>query len=154
MASELSDFTWHSLYELIEFRITGLQKGLQFFRLHNSSENDMTEAIKTFEHELDVLQRYIPLVKEMQVRENMQVVCPIMSLNMIRLRCPHKPDDQDSSSDFAWISSIADGKFSIVRLDTSESRLMEELWSFEGNLPQTVEKIETLIEELCNNPNQ
>jgi len=153
MDTELSDFTWHSLYEHIESRITGIQKGIQIIKLNNRLK-DLPQPIENLEYELERLQWCLPLVREMQAREDMQVVCPIMSVNMIRLRCRANQDNQAHSFDFAWISAIADGRFSVIRLETNESRLMAQLWSFEGNLPQTVEKIETLVKELCHNENR
>jgi hypothetical protein len=148
MITDINDFTWQSLYEYIERRIAGAQNVIQMIK-ENTRPNEPTQPIKGLEHQIELLQWCIPLVKELQTRESLQNICPIMSLEIIRLRCRRKNDGQVYSSDFAWISPIADGRFNIRQINSEKSN--DDILLFEGDLRQTVEKVEKLVEEICTN---
>lgn len=145
MIPDINDFTWQSLYEYIERRISGAQNAIQMIK-KDASFSELSQPTKGLEHELQLLQWCIPLVKEIQTRESLQNICPIMSLEIIRMRCRSKNDRQVYSSDFAWISPIADGRFNIRQIESQKS---EDMQLFEGNLSQTVEKVEKLVKEIC-----
>jgi hypothetical protein len=145
MIPDINDFTWQSLYEYIERRISGAQNAIQMIK-KDARFSELSPPTKGLEHELQLLQWCIPLVKEIQTRESLQNICPIMSLEIIRLRCRSKNDRQVYSSDFAWISPIADGRFNIRQIESQKS---EDAQLFEGSLSQTVEKVEKLVKEIC-----
>jgi hypothetical protein len=150
MIPDINDFTWQSLYEYIERRIAGTQRVIQIIK-ENTHPDELSQRIKGSEHQLELLQWCIPLVKELQTRESLQNICPIMSLEIIRLRCRHKTDGQVYFSDFAWILPIADGRFNIRRIESqkSEDPQVEDMQLFEGNLGETLEKVEELAKEIC-----
>jgi len=148
MTTELDDLTWQSLYEYIERRITGAQNALQLIQ-KNTHGDDLAQSTARFKRELEWLGWCLPLVSEMLNKEDMQVICPIMSLDLIRLGCRHPHDGQDHSSDFAWISPIAEGKYFLKRIRVNNPGGLETLWSFEGDLSQIVEKLENLVKEIC-----
>ncbi len=140
MRVDIDNFTWQSLLEYIERRITGTRNAVQMIKENMRLDESSSQATKGLEHQLELLQWCIPLVKELQTKESLQNICPIMSLEIIRLRCRRQIDGQTFSSDFVWILPIADGRFNIKQEDTQ---------SFEGNLRQTVEVIERLVKEMC-----
>ena len=147
MTSEVSDYTWQTLHEYIERRIAGVLHALQFLREDPRLQN-VSEAHTTgFERELEMLRSCLPLVREMQNRENLQNISPFMSLNWIRLRCRPWHAEQDDILEFAWISPIAEGRYSLVRM--SESQESEKLPSFDADLMQIVEEVEKLVKETC-----
>ena len=152
MASEFEELTWQSLYEYIERRIVGVLNGLQLIE-NDKSVSSYTQTKASLEHDLDLLRWYLPLVKKMQSKEIMQVVCPIMSIGLIRLRYRPQHNSQVSLPDFAWIAAIADDRYSLVRVKVSKPEGLEKLWSFEGDLVQIVEKIENLVKEICTEDN-
>ena len=144
MIPDINDFTWQSLYEYIERRISGAQNAIQMIK-KDAHFSELSQPTRVLEHQLELLQWCIPLVKEIQTRESLQNICPIMSLEIIRLRCRRKNDGQVYSSDFAWVSPIADGRFNIRQIESQKS---EDTQLFEGDLRQTVEKVEKLVKEI------
>jgi hypothetical protein len=155
MTTELSEYTWQTLYEYIERRIAGLLHALQFLkdpRLQNVDEAQAHTA--GFERQLEMLRSCLPLVSEMQNRENLQDICPVMSLNIIRLQCRHRHDKQDGFLEFAWISPIAEGRYSLKKIGTNESQGSGNLQSIEADLTQIVEEVEQLVKAICIDENQ
>jgi len=144
---ELDEFTWQTLYEYIQRRIAGVLDTLQLIN-KDSQGNNFAHMRESLERQQDLLQWCIPLVREMQKRENMQAICPIMSLELIRLRCRSQYDNQVQSSDFAWITPIADGMYKLVRREVNNSEAKAP-WSMEGNVSQIIEKVEILVKEVC-----
>ena len=106
------------------------------------------------ERELEMLRSCLPLVREMQNRENLQDICPIMSLNIIRLRCRHRYAEQDGFLEFAWISPIAEGRYSLLQMGMNESQEPEKLHASGTDLIQIVEEVEKLVKEICAQENQ
>jgi hypothetical protein len=149
MTSEISEYTWQTLYEYIERRITGVLKALQLLREDARLKNLDEVHITAFERELAMLRGYLPLVRAMQNRENLKSIRPIMSLGTIRLLCRPKHTPQENFMELAWISPIADGRYSLVRLEVIESQEPEEPNSFEVDLIQIVEEVEILVKEKC-----
>ncbi|MBK7893944.1 MAG: hypothetical protein IPJ90_03450 [Anaerolineaceae bacterium] len=137
MLSELNGFTWDSLHEYIQGRLNGTQSALRTIQ-EDSRASDLEQLIKVLENQIKLLHWCLPLVEEMQTRKNMYEICPIMSLEIIRLRCRQKLD----SPDFAWISPVADKKYSLKKILSQEPE-------FEGSLFQIVEKIEEIAKETC-----
>ncbi len=152
MTPELNELTWQSLHEYIERRIAGALNGLQLIE-KDIRASSLAQTKASLERELKMLHSCIPLVREMQNKEDMQIVCPIMSLDLIRLRCRHQHDNQVRSPDFAWISPVADGRYILARMKVNKSQELEKLWSFEGDLVQIVEKVENLVKEICTEEN-
>jgi len=144
MIPDINDFTWQSLYEYIERKISGAQNAIQMIK-KGAHFSELSQTTRVLEHQIELLQWCIPLVKEIQTRESLQNICPIMSLEIIRLRCRRKNDGQVYSSDFAWVSPIADGRFNIRQIESQKS---EDTQLFEGDLRQTVEKVEKLVKEI------
>lgn len=138
MQPNLNDFTWQSLYKYIEDIIFATQEELQSPYVLNH-----VESSTGLKNQLELLRLCLVLVNEMRNREDMQVICPIMSVGIIRLRCRHA---QFNSSDFAWILPIADGRYSLKQINLHEPKME---WLFEGNLSQVVEKVEKLVKEIC-----
>ena len=151
MTSELEpeDFTWQTLYEYIERRIAGALKALQFLREDPRLTNVDKVHTASFERELDMLRQCLPLVTEMQSRESLQDICPILSLNIIRLRCRHRHTEQDDSLEFAWISPIAEGRYSLRRMRINESQEPGKPDLFDSDLVKIVEEVEKLLKEIC-----
>ncbi len=152
MISDINDFTWQSLYEYIERRISGVLDVLQRINM-DSQANDLSPMSESLERQLDLLRWCLPLVSEMQKKENLQVICPIMSLELIRLRCRSQHDSQVHSSDFAWITPIADGIYQLVQREVNNSETKTPL-SMEGNIFQIIEKVELLVKEKCTQAKQ
>ena len=152
--SEPEDFTWQTLYEYIERRIAGVLKALQFLRedprLNNLSEAHTIGLVR----ELEMLRQCLALVIEMQSRESLQDICPMLSLNIIRLRCRHQYAEQDDSLEFAWISPIEEGRYSLVPLRMNEFHESGQRTSFEADLNQIVAEVEKLVKEVCIGENQ
>src|SRR5512141_1080434 len=103
MVPEPNDLTWQSLYEYIQRRIAGALNSLQLIE-KDVHASQLAEMKVSLERELEMLRWCLPLVREMQSKEDMQVVCPIMSLDLIRLRCRQQHDNQIRPPFFAWIS--------------------------------------------------
>ena len=141
MIPDINNFTWQSLHEYIERIISSTQNALQAFNKDARAHRLATST--GLEHQLDFLQWCLSLVNEMQHREDMQVICPIMSVGTIRLRCRHA---QYSASDFAWIVPIANNRYSLKRINSSEPEVE---WYFEGDTNQVIEKVEKLVKEIC-----
>jgi hypothetical protein len=153
MISEISDYTWQTLYEHIERRIAGDLKALQFIR-EDPRLKDLDEVhTMAFEHELEILRWYLPLVREMQTRKSLQCIYPFMSLNTIRLLCRPKHTQQEKFWEFAWITPLAEGRYSLVSRGVNESLEPEELPSLEEGLLLIVEEVEKLARELCASEN-
>src|SRR6266540_1525257 len=129
MIFELDDFTWQTLYEYIERRIAGVLDTLQLIRM-DSQASSFAHMSESQQHQLNLLRSCLPLVREMQSKEDLQMICPIMSVDLIHLRCRSQPNHQVSSSDFAWITPIAEERYSLMRIETKESEAGEILWSF------------------------
>jgi hypothetical protein len=147
--SEPEDFTWQTLYEYIERRIAGVLKALQFVKEDPRLTNvDETYSMR-FERELKMLRQCLALVIEMQSRESLQELCPILSLNIIRLRCRHQHAEQDDSLEFAWISLIGEGRYSLQRMGINESQEPTRPDSFDADLLKIVEQVEKLVKEIC-----
>ena len=149
MTSEIENYTWQSLYEHIEKRIAGVLKALQLFREETRLKNLDEVHTMAFEHELEILHWYLPLVREMQSRENLQRICPIMSLNTLRLLCRPSQPQQERFVEFAWITPTAEERYSLVGMEVNESQSPEELPSFEADLIQIVEEVEKLVKVKC-----
>jgi hypothetical protein len=141
MLSELNDFTWDSLHEYIQRRINEAESALRTMQEDGRASN-LEQSIKVLENQIKLLHWCLPLVEEIQTSKNMHEICPIMSLEIIRLRCRQKLD----SPDFAWISPLADRKYSLKRILSQEP---EKEWLFEGSLFEIVEKIEEIVKETC-----
>ena len=149
MTSELSEYTWQTLYEYIERRIAGVLHALQFLREDPRLQNVGEAHATGFKRELEMLRSCLPLVREMQNRKGLQDISPFMSLNLIRLRCRPRHAEQDDILEFAWISPIAEGRYSLVRMGMSESQKSEKLPSLDADLNQIVEAVEKLVKETC-----
>ena len=152
--SEPEDFTWQTLYEYIERRIADVLKALQFLR-EDLRLNNVGEAHTIgLERELEMLRQCSALVIEMQSREALQGICPILSLNIIRLRCRHQYADQEDSLEFAWISPIEEGRYSLAQLRMNEFHESGQRPLFEADLTQIVAEVEKLVKETCLGENQ
>ena len=147
--SELNDFTWQSLYEYIERRITGTLKALKLVREDPRLANVDEIYPASFERELEMLRQCLALVTEIQGRESLSDLSPILSLNIIRLRCRHRHVEQGDYVEFAWISPIGDGRYTLRQLGINESEELEKLNSFDADLVQIVEHVEKLVKEIC-----
>jgi hypothetical protein len=147
MVPEPNDLTWQSLYEYIQRRIAGTLNSLQLIE-KDVHAGQLAEIKVSLERELEMLRWCLPLVREMQNKEDMQVVCPIMSLDLIRLRCRQQHDNQDRPPFFAWISPIANERYRLARVKVNKLQEPEKLWSFEGDLTEIVEKVENLVKEV------
>ena len=147
MIPKPSSLTWKSLYEYIERRIAGALEALELIK-REASTNGSAHMSTSLEHQLEILQWCLPLVKEIQSHEDLQVICPIMSLELIRLGC-RSQDKQDRSSDFAWITPVGSERYNLVRLGQKQSETAEILWSYEGGISEIIEKVKTLIREIC-----
>ena len=144
MTPEPTGFTWQTLYEHIEGLITGVLNIQQSMKDHPHLKLDKVYTT-TFEHELVIWRSYLLLVREMQKRENLDDIRPIMGLNTIRLYCP----DQDTA--FASITSIPDGRY---HLQMKESKMSESLHSFDVDLTHRPDEVEKLVKENCGSGNQ
>ena len=156
MTSEVEpeEFTWQSLYEYIERRIAGALKALKLFK-EDPRFTDVDEIHYTsFERELQMLRQCLTLVIELQGRKSLQGISPILSLNIIRLRCREQSDESDGFVEFAWISPIAEGKYSLRQLGINASEEIDELNPIEADLIQIVEQVEERVKELCLGKNQ
>ena len=142
MIPDVNALTWQSLYEYIERRIVGLQNALKMIQ-QDVRAVDLANSTTSLEHQLELLRWYLPLVTEMQNREDMQVICPIMSLEIIRLRCRSA---QANSPDFAWILPVANGRYSLKQRRSGESEQVELI---EGGLSQIVEIVGKLVKAIC-----
>jgi len=147
MIPEPNSLTWQSLYAYIEKRIAGVHETLELIQ-KNFPATDRTQMSASWESKLEMLQWCLPLVREMQGRENLQVICPILSLDAIRLKCRSQVS-QTPSPDFAWIGAVASGRYKLVRVGANQSQSADILWSFEGETAEIIEKVETLVKELC-----
>ena len=154
MTAEPGEYTWQSLYEYIESRTAGVLSALQFLR-EDPRLQDVDELhIASFDRELKMLRSCLALVSEMQHRENLQGISPILSLNMIRLRCRHPHVEQDGYLEFAWISPIAEGRYSLTIIGTNESQEPENSHPASADLIQIVEEVEKLTKEICGDENR
>jgi hypothetical protein len=147
MIPDPNSLTWQSLHAYIERRITGVLETLALIQ-RNFPADDRAQMSVTWERQLEMLQWCLPLVREMQNRENLQGVCPILSLDAIRLKC-RSQDNQARASDFARIAPVASNRYTLVRVGRNPSQTADILWSFEGETSEIVEKVETLANEIC-----
>ncbi len=139
MTSEPTGFTWQTLYEYIEGLITGVLNIQQ--SLKNQPQRKLDEIYTTtFEHELVIWRSYLLLIGEMQKRENLNAICPIMGVNTIRLFCHHQ------STSFVSITSIADGRYHL--------KMSGGLHSFDVDLIHMADEVEKLVKENCGDENQ
>jgi hypothetical protein len=144
----IGSYSWQTLQDYIERRVAGLLDSLG--KIDPDAPPDLAKEMREMaQRQLKVLNRSLPLVTEMQHRENMQVIIPIMSLDMIRLGCRQCGESQVRSADFAWITPIGEEIYHLVRSGFQETGEYGALWTFEGNLRQIVEKVEELVDELC-----
>jgi hypothetical protein len=147
MFPDPNSLTWQSLYAHIESRIAGVLETLELIK-SNFHTDHQAQMSASWEHQLEMLQWCLPLVKDIQNREELQTICPIMSLDVIRLRC-RSHNNEVRSSDFAWLTPVAQERFKLVRLGQSQSQKADILWAFEGETSEIIEKIETLVKEIC-----
>jgi hypothetical protein len=154
MTSEINDFTWQSLHEYIERRIAGVLNVLQSLRDDPRLQNLDERYTTSFERELEMLRQCLALVIEMQSRESLQDISPILSLNIIRLRCRYRYVEQDGFLEFAWISPIAERKYSLVKIGMNESPESGRPHSIDADLIQIVQEVEKLVKENCANESQ
>ena len=147
-SKSIDEYTWQSLQEYIERLIAGLLDSLA--KIDSDTPPDLVNRLEEMaQQELGVLNQSLHLVVEMQRRESIQLVIPIMGVEMIRLRCRQCRDGQVRPADFAWILPVGEQVYKLVRLEFKETGEYGELWTFEGDLQQTAEKIEELVDELC-----
>jgi hypothetical protein len=143
----IDEYTWQSLQDYIERRITGLLDSLAM--INSDTPPDLVNrATAMAQQQLEVLNRSLSLVVEMQHRGDTLLVIPIMSLDMIRLGC-RQCGDEVRSADFAWIEPVGEGVYKFVRLGFKETGEYGEIWTSKGDLEQTAEKIKKLVDELC-----
>src|SRR5690349_14032465 len=142
MTSQHIDFTWQTLYEHIEGMITDLLNILQSLEDHPRLKLDEIYTT-SFEDRLAMLRSCLLLVSEMQKRENLHDICPIMSLDTIRLHCRHR------DTGFAQISPLADGRYRIVEVGMNEHEESGKLRSLDMNLIQIVDEVEKLAKRTC-----
>ena len=154
MTSQFNEFTWQSLYETIESRIAGVRNVLQSLRDDPRLQNLDERYITSFERQLEVLRQCLALAIELQSRESLQDLSPILSLNSIRLRCRSRQVEQDGLFEFAWISPIAEGKYSLVKIGMNESPESGQPHSIDAVLLQIVQEVEKLVKENCADESQ
>ncbi len=148
MIPNVNDFSWQSLYEYIERIIANISSALDGFS-RTDIDVDVNEDTLSLRQQLDHLLWLKPLVREMSSRQDMQLICPIMSVGIIRLRCHNQDAKSTRATDLAWLWSVSEKKFGLKRIKVIPGQDPETLWSIEGNLEQIVEEIEKLVREHC-----
>ena len=132
MTSEPTGFTWQTLYEYIEGLIAGVVKLQQSLKEHPHIK--VAEIYTTtFAQNLVIWHLYLLLIREMQKRENLDDIRPIMGLNTIHLYCP------DQNTSFASITATADGRY----------QLQMKASMFDVDLIHLADEIEKLVKETC-----
>jgi hypothetical protein len=155
-STEFSEYTWQTLYEYIERRIASARHAIQFLREDPRLPRDdpsMVESdqihITSFETQLERLLSCLPLIREMQSRENLQAIRPIMSVEIIRLGCRRVLRDQDDYLEFAWILPKPGNRYRLQTMHTNSAPLPEDEWSPDLGLSQVVDEVEKLAREYC-----
>ena len=136
----LNDYTWQSLRAYIERRIAGCQDSLD--RLGTLGKDEAGAVMEVVHRELELLNRCLLVVAEVEYRKEMQLVRPILSLDLIRLACRGCPD-------FAWIQPRGEGLYRLERIGPGDTNSIETIWVFDGEIGQVVEKAVDLVKELC-----
>jgi hypothetical protein len=149
-----SEFTWQSLDEYIERRIAGVLNVLQSLRDDPRLQNLDERYTTSFKRELEMLRQCLALANEMKSRESLQDLSPILSLNSIRLRCRYRQVEEDGFLEFAWVSPIAEGQYSLVKIGMNESAKSGEPHSIDADLIQIVQEVEKLVKENCADESQ
>jgi hypothetical protein len=144
----IDEYTWQSLQDYIERLLAGLLDTLARIKADTSPDHlDRVEEMA--QRKLEALNKSLLLVVEMRRREKVRLVVPIMSIGMIRLRCRQWGGSRTRLTDFAWVAPVGEETYRLVRLGFKKTGEYGELETFEGDLQQTAEKIEELVDEVC-----
>lgn len=139
MKAEPTRFTWHTLYEYVESLIAGVVNIQQALKEHPELKLDDIYT-STFERELVTWRSCLLLISEIQKKEKLGSIRPIMGLNTIHLYY------EDLNTAFAYITPLANGQYRFEREKGKKSKKLENLQIVEDmNLFQVVNEVEKLI---------
>ncbi len=146
--SEFGNYTWQSLRDYVDRRITGLLDTIT--EINQKFPRDQAASMKKgLRSQLEYLYWCVPLVNEFQRREDMQLISPLMSLDAIRLSCFQCIDDKVRLVEFAMIGARKEGLYRVVRVESSEGKKHKAQVLCEGSLEQTVEAVRKIVEQIC-----